>query len=564
MKEIKHSPLVRPNIIDRVVGFFNPVAGAQRYLARGKMALVGGYHGGSHVRAAMRNFKPGAGSPEVDINLSLPDLRPRSRDLARNCPPATSAIGTNVTHVIGTGLAMQPRIHRDILGLEDEAATEWESTTKRKFELWANSRLCDAEMTNTFPELQAIVFRSMLESGDVLALLPQIDRPGWPYKLAIQLVEADRLSNPNRRMDSESIIGGVEVGKYGEPVNYHITSHHPGSITGRAALKWTAVPAFGSRTGRRNVLHVYETLRPGQKRGVPYLSSVLEQLKQLERYTDAELQAAVISAAFAIFVKMDHEAFAELFDEESQKAVIAKGAEWDGSIESGKAVNMLPGESIETASPGRPNSEFDPFVTSILRQIGMALELPYEVLILHFQSSYSAARAALMSAWRVFRKRREFMTSKFCQPIYEEWLAEAVASGDVKAPGFFADPLLRAAWCSAKWTGDAPGAIDPKKEVDAAKGRVELGISTLDAESILHDGEEWESKHNQQVKERKARLEAGLISEGPAALSSDQINKHEAAESEDEENEEESKEPEAGEDPEEEAGEDPEEEKGDQ
>src|SRR5690606_12542726 len=119
------------------------------------------------------------------------------------------------------------------------------------------------------------------------------------------------------------------------------------------------------------------------------------------------------------------------------------------------------------ANPGRPNAGFDPFVLAVLRQIGVALELPYEVLIKHFTSSYSAARAALLDAWRFFRRRRAWLARKFCQPVYEAWLADAVATGLVDAPGFFADPVRRASWCGARWIGDAPGQIDPQKEVDA-------------------------------------------------------------------------------------------------
>lgn len=43
--------------------------------------------------------------------------------------------------------------------------------------------------------------------------------------------------------------------------------------------------------------------RAGQRRGVPMLAPVLEALKQLGHYTDAEITAAVLSAMFTVFVK---------------------------------------------------------------------------------------------------------------------------------------------------------------------------------------------------------------------------------------------------------------------
>jgi capsid protein len=146
----------------------------------------------------------------------------------------------------------------------------------------------------------------------------------------------------------------------------------------------------------------------------------------------------------------------------------------------------------------------------MVRQIGMALEMPYEVLVMHFQSSYSAARAALLMAWKSFRSKRDMLAKQLCQPVLELWLADEVAEGRINAPGFFSDDVVRAAWCAAIWTGDGPGSIDPAKEVDAAQKRVDLGISTKQAESILHDGVDWEQKHKQRVKEINAEKRDGI------------------------------------------------------
>jgi len=82
-----------------------------------------------------------------------------------------------------------------------------------------------------------------------------------------------------------------------------------------------------------------------------------------------------------------------------------------------------------------------------------------------------------------------------------------VAIGRIHAPGFFADPLIRKAYCGAEWVGDGPGSIDPLKEAMAAEKRIELEISTRAAESILHDGGDWEAKHRQRAKEERMRRE---------------------------------------------------------
>jgi capsid protein len=86
-----------------------------------------------------------------------------------------------------------------------------------------------------------------------------------------------------------------------------------------------------------------------------------------------------------------------------------------------------------------------------------------------------------------------------------------VATGRISAPGFFADPAVRKAWCGAVWLGDGPGSIDPLKEANAIEKRIDIGLTTLAEETAAYDGGDWEAKHMQRVKEHRMRSEAGLL-----------------------------------------------------
>ena len=57
---------------------------------------------------------------------------------------------------------------------------------------------------------------------------------------------------------------------------------------------WTRVKAYQEHTGLPNVVHVMDSERPDQYRGVSYLAQVIEPLLQMRRYTESELMAAVI------------------------------------------------------------------------------------------------------------------------------------------------------------------------------------------------------------------------------------------------------------------------------
>ncbi len=226
------------------------------------------------------------------------------------------------------------------------------------------------------------------------------------------------------------------------PVRYHVLNTHPGDIyyLGGAVQRWSGIPARGRRSRERIAFLLYRRLRPGQLRGVPYLAPVIESLKQLSEYSEAELMAAVVSAMFTVFIKAEGGEGLAPIDANDPNPPAAS----EYKLGSGAILDLMPGEDIQIADPKRPNAAYDPFVQSILRQIGVALELPFEILIKHFTRSYSAARASMLEAWRFFLTRRQWLATSFCQPIYTWVISEAVAR------------ISRAASCS---TIAGPGSV---------------------------------------------------------------------------------------------------------
>jgi capsid protein len=52
--------------------------------------------------------------------------------------------------------------------------------------------------------------------------------------------------------------------------------------------------------------------------------------------------------------------------------------------------------------------------------------------------------------------------------------------------------------------------LDPFKEAQAAKLRINTGITTRAEEVVAYDGGDWELKHRQSVRETADRVEGGL------------------------------------------------------
>lgn len=511
-------------LLDKVIAEISPQAGLKRMEARRRLETAqnifgggSGYgkYGASYAKKSLIGWLTRGMDADADIVDSIETLRARSRDLYMGgAPIATGAIKTVRTNVIGSGLALAAKIDADFLGLTEDEALEWKRNTEREWRLWAESVDCDAERRQNFYQLQSLVLLSAIMSGDVFVTMPFIKRPGSVYDLRIGLIEADRVCNPVNPPPpaNANILGGVEVGQYGEAIAYWVSKHNPNAYprsTVKIMNEWKRVLAFGQSSGRRNVLHIMADVeRPAQRRGVPMLAPVIEALKQLGRYSDAELMAAVISAMFTVFVKSNspNTPLGQMFDPNMQVDKDPNAYE----LGNGAIVSLEEGEEIQIANPGRPNTAFDGFVSACCRYIGTALEIPYEVLLKIFQSSYSASRASLLEFWKMVRMRREWIMSNFCQPVYEEWLTEAVLKGRVQAPGFFDDPAIKAAWCGADWFGDCQGQLDPLKEANAAKVRVEEGFSTREREAAELTGLKFEEIHATRKREEAMRKADGL------------------------------------------------------
>ena len=473
--------------------------------------------GASYQKKATKGFRAMSGSPKEDIDAHNRTLRQRARMLYMAAPVATSAIRTNRTNVIGIGLQLKSRIDREALGMTQEAADAWQAQAEREFALWAgNKRACDATGVNNFAAMQQLALSSWLVSGDVFAVIKQYEPTTlMPYSLRIHLIEADRVATPTgsgtitpmllttgKAANGNTIYDGVEVDSNGQIAAYHIRSTYPFEI-GTASTQWARVQAYGERTGLPNILHIMESERPDQYRGVSYLAQVIEPLLQLRRYTSSELTAAVVESFFTAFVKVEADTGDNPFNEVGSSLPEVSRDPNEYEMGPGQINIMEPGEDVTFADPKRPASGFNTFLRAICEQVGAALEIPADLLLKAFNSSYSASRAALMEAWKAFKMRREWFVADFCAPIYEIWLSEAVARGRISAPGFFSDPAVRAAYLGAEWIGPSQGQLDPTKEITAEILANGEAITTREQATNRLNGGQWDANVDQIARENE-------------------------------------------------------------
>jgi len=525
--------------IDKAVAAISPQHALKREAARAKLEIVrrftnSGYShsGASRRKKSMQGWDSSSRSPQEDIGNNLALLRERSRDLYMSGGLGTSAIKKNQSNVLGSGLTLKCQLNYRKLGLTPEQAKEWEDETEFEFGLWASSKIDHTGM-NDFYDAQRIALQGWLMNGDALAVIKYADAGEVlnPYRLRLHLIEADRLSTPGQVSpiitgfdgamtmdyvefpDGRRIQNGIETDSSGKVIAYHICNQYPNSmLPTHKPMSWRRVEAINAVTGLPNVLFIMDPERAEQYRGVPYLAPVIEQVKQMSRYTEAEIAAAIINSFFTAFITSELPQNTMPLGEgvPVEQQVDLPPEERLSSYEMGPGtINMLaPGEKVSFGDPQHPTSGFDVFTKSMAQLVGAALDIPYEMLLGVFNSSYSASRAALLQAWRPFRDRRDWFAHDFCQPVYETWLFEAVATGRIKAPGFFRDPKIRKLWSQAIWIGPSPGQIDPVKEVQAAAMRIKYRFSTHERESMELNGSDYDN--NVDVLRREYAAAEGL------------------------------------------------------
>ncbi len=464
--------------------------------------------GASYSRKAFKGFTALSGSPNEDINYNNMTLRQRARVLAMSGGLALSALKTNRTNVIGCGLILKSVIDREVLGLTEEEATRWQKQAETEFALWAeNKNNCDAIGMNDFYKMQQLVFYSSLLNGDCFTL-PQRDEKSVtdlaPYSLRLNIIEADRVQTPTNNAyggimqvtdgkckNGNKIYDGVEVDRIGKVQAYHIRNNYPYEINAETT-EWTRVEAIGKETGLPNVIHTMADVeRPGQYRGFPLLAPVLEMILQIRRYTDSELTAAVVESLFTAFIKSTTRPDEMPLTETTTGEEPIETDDTEYEMAPGNIIHLKPDEDVTFGDPKRPAGGFQGFVEAVAVQIGASLEIPKEMLLKQFNSSYSASRAALLEFWKLVKMRREWFVSDFCRPIYEIFIYEAVARGRLKAPGFFNDPIRRMAWLGATFTGPSQGMLDPTKEITAEQMMCENGFSTRSDSAIRLNGSDY-------------------------------------------------------------------------
>jgi lambda family phage portal protein len=436
-------------------------------------------------------------SMDAELRTSLPQLRNRSRQLGRDNDYVRNFLRTAQNNIVGEGIPFQSQVRKQRKQDElDEAVNDQiESSWKR----WSRKDSCHVGGTLSFSDIERLVIRSVIESGEVIVRFVYQRMGRSKVHLSLELIESDMLDDQynGRAPNGNQVRMGVEVNTWGRPVAYYFLSSHPGDYqpTPGAArsLKRIRVPAD-------EVLHLYVTERLIQSRGVPWMVSAILRLHHMQGYEEAEVIAARASASLMGFIESP-EAESSIEDDVVDGQSVTE-------FEPGLIKKLDPGEKFNVPNMSRPGGQFDPFMRLMIRGVAAGVGCSYEGLSRDYsQSNYSSSRLAIQDDrdnWRVIQK---WVVTNFHQAVFERFMDVAVLSGDVTLKNYETAPEV---YQAVKWMPRGWGYIDPLKEVAANKEAVRNGFMTQ-TEAVAQNGGDLEELFAQRRREIALAKKYGLV-----------------------------------------------------
>ena len=284
-------------------------------------------------------------------------------------------------------------------------------------------RYADAAGLRSFARIGSDSTRALWTDGDILHAK---QRNG-----SLMTFEAHEIESPH---GPGKVVLGVEKNKQGAHTAYWVRQ----------------VKAYGSggaqRADKSKRLAAGKVFRPAflkrfsQTRGIPFCAAILSFASRFHNYIDFEAVAAEVNSMLGYQINRDL-GDADITDTTPPGTTTSQETDGEEStfdkmqrMEPAMVFELAPGEKVNMIGAERPGSNFDGYITTCCRIIGVGVGLPLELFLKDFsKTNYSSARASLAEARRSFRRWQRIMQDDLCGPWYRWQIARGIASGALPA-----------------------------------------------------------------------------------------------------------------------------------
>lgn len=430
------------------------------------------------------------------IRQDLPTLRNRARYEIRNNSYAEGIVATLANDLVGVGSDLQ---------FQSGEGEDADNEVEQKFYLWTQK--CDIENRMFFGDIQQLTgARQQCESGEALLVLTNAEpKRQWVRTrpepmLRLRVIEPDRLGTPMGLMPAgytfgENLRDGIEYDEDGKPAFYYILKKHPGSAYNLSTFgEYDKIPAS-------QVIHLYRQNRPGQSRGVPWVTPSLPLFANLRRFTLATIQNAETAANPSGTIETEPLAEAEEMDIGDEVEIPRN------------SLLILPaGSKMNQLKPEHPATTYEMFKNEIINEMARCLNMPFNVAAANSSKyNYASGRLDWQVYYRFIKTIRSWLEQHLNNRILFAWLREALL-----IPGYFKyykGKNLETTIPQWNWPGSEH--VDPWKEARGQELRLKNLTTNLKAEYAAQ-GKDWEQEIKQRVKEIELCKELGILDDDEA------------------------------------------------
>jgi lambda family phage portal protein len=432
---------------------------------------------------------------QAELYRYLRPLRARSRDMARNNPYMKRFLGMVRRNVIGPGgikLQVRAKKGNDLDELLNNEVEE-------QFKEWALPENNSASGKMSWVDSQGMAITTMARDGEFLCRFIEANNP---FGFALKFYDPaflDETFNESPKGGGNRIVMSVEVDRYDRPVAYYFTTpRYDVAPYVTESMERVRVPA-------EEVVHSYLPFEDdAQVRGVPWAHAAMWNLRKLGQFEEAALINAHISACSMGFVIPPGN------DENAGVPNREEGEGENAPIEAEYTPGILrelpPGYTVETIDPQHPNSDFDPFTSTVLRGAACGLDVSYFALSGNLQAvNYSSARVGLLDDRDNYRTLQNFLVNHFCRRVYRHFLKRGILTGALNILPSDFDRLKSPDFQPRGWPW-----VDPLKDIAAAVEAINNGLATRSG-FIAEQGGDFEEVVRRLEEEQKFLNDHGVL-----------------------------------------------------
>lgn len=417
-------------------------------------------------------------------------IRRLSRMAIFESPIGASIVGRLSEVVVGSGLSLRPQPLWDLIPgapTDQEERDAWCRNVEQRYRLWGKSYRPEYNTRRNLYQLSRACFDYLLQDGEYFVLF-RYAATGAVNPLTLQIIPPENITGGSTNTPGNEVVNGIEYDQYGEAIAYFVLDDKTGQTT--------RVARFGSKSGRTMMLHNFLSTNEKQRRGVPFLANVIEEIAKAGQYESLEIQAAIVNAMYAVWVKppadMDGEATitvgapkrtgaasVEVPTGNSDAEEYVQNARRLNSTQGGLIIDALPaGHEVQSFDTKRPNVNFGAFLTEVKKNIAASRGIPLSAVDLNFNGSYSGARGELLMFWNTVDRYRTNHGVDFEDDVFQMWFTGEVYRGNIRAPGVMDSRDALLAYTNAEWIGNQRPDIDPLKSVTAHVMEQKYGYKT--------------------------------------------------------------------------------------